>query len=288
MITMNEALHVGVRNSRRLAGRAKLAAASVDGTAPTAVVAAVKKAAFGRPSPEERRWIERIELLRRLLETSPEELTLTDLGAGAGAKFDSGEAQTAHVVVKTLGAMTRSSSPPRWAYLLFRLVRELRPASVLELGSCVGVSASYQAAALELNGQAGRLISLEGADVLALRSQRTLEELGLRDRAEVRPGRFVETLGGAADDLAPIDLAFIDGHHVETATLEYAETILERASDEATLIFDDIHWSDGMRSAWSRIEADDRYALTLDLRKLGIAVVSKTAGSRANLRAGYY
>ena len=43
-----------------------------------------------------------------------------------------------------------------------RLVRELRPHSCLELGTGVGVSAGYQAAAMELNG-VGRLLTLDGS-----------------------------------------------------------------------------------------------------------------------------
>ena len=92
------------------------------------------------------------------------------------ARYDTGEPDPVNIAIRTLGDMTRSSTSPRWAYLLFRLIRELRPESVLEMGSCVGISACYQAAALELNG-AGKLLTLEGAPVLAARTARSIEEL---------------------------------------------------------------------------------------------------------------
>jgi predicted O-methyltransferase YrrM len=287
MVSLSPLLHTAVRNSRRVQGRIKISSVDVDGAAPTAVVRALKQAAVGRPSAQERAWISRIELMRKLLLTSPEPLELVDFGAGTAHRFDTGAAETVNVVSKTLGAMTLSSKPPRWAYLLFRLVRELRPESVLEMGACVGISAAYEAAALELNGT-GRLLTLEGAPPLAERSSHTLAELGLAGRAEVRLGRFSETLTGAVAELAPVGLAFIDGHHIETATLDYMEELLGSIADEAVIVFDDVNWSDGMRNAWSAIVADPRFALTVDLRSVGIAVVSRSTTSSRALTIPYY
>lgn len=287
MKSVSALVHVGARNSRRLRGRVKLASVHVDGIAPSAVVRAVQKAAVGRPSDEERQWLTRIELMRSLLLTSPVPLELADLGAGAGARFDDGNSEQPKIVRKTLGEMTLSSKPRRWAYLLFRILREFKPDTVLEMGACVGISASYQAAALEVNGT-GRIVTLEGAKPLAEHSARTLAELDLDDRAEVRLGRFSDTLGDAISDLKPVGFAFIDGNHVEGATIDYMEVVTAAAADEAVLVFDDINWSDGMRSAWKRIAADERFALTLDLRSVGIAVVSKSATRLVSSSVPYY
>ncbi|MGO7983643.1 class I SAM-dependent methyltransferase, partial [Rhizobium johnstonii] len=100
--------------------------------------------------------------------------------------------------------------------------------------------------------------SLEGSDFLAARSAKTLAELGLSEVGSVRVGEFGATLDDAIRDLEPLDWAFIDGNHVEEATVSYAETLLHHTSSEALLVFDDINWSEGMRHAWSRIVADDR------------------------------
>lgn len=287
MKSVSALVHVGARNSRRLRGRVKLVSVHVDGIAPSAVVRAVQKAAVGRPSDDERQWLTRIELMRSLLLTSPVPLELADLGAGAGARFDDGNSEQPKIVRKTLGEMTLSSKPRRWAYLLFRILREFKPDTVLEMGACVGISASYQAAALQVNGT-GRIVTLEGAKPLAERSARTLAELDLDDRAEVRLGRFSDTLGDAISDLKPVGFAFIDGNHVEGATIDYMEVVTAAAADEAVLVFDDINWSAGMRSAWKRIAADERFALTLDLRSVGIAVVSKSATRRVSSSVRYY
>ena len=261
---------------RRVRGRVQLRGLTTSGTAPTAVLTALRHALHERPSPEEAAWIRQIEQLRRSLLASSEPLEMVDFGAGPAHRFDTGEYDTANIARRTLGKMTRSSKPPRWAYLLFRLVRELRPENVLELGACVGISACYQAAALQLNG-GGRLVTLEGASVLAARSATSIKELGLEHRASVTEGRFTDVLDDVLDDLDPVELAFVDGHHVEAATLDYAERIMTVSAEEAVFIFDDIHWSRGMTRAWSAIAADPRFSFTLDLQTLGIAVISASA-----------
>ena len=139
---------------------------------------------------------------------------------------------------------------------------------MIELGSCVGISASYQAAALELNG-AGRLVTLEGAEALAERTARSLDEMGLSHRASVRIGRFSDTLDDVLKELEPVGIAFIDGHHIEQATVQYMEQIAAYAGPESLLIFDDINWSEGMRKAWRTIADDPRFALTVEMRSIG-------------------
>jgi predicted O-methyltransferase YrrM len=283
-----QALHTVKQQGRRLQGRYQLKGVEGNGIAPARVIAGVRAATLAR-SQEEKDWAKRIETLRALMLLSPEPLTITDYGAGKGAVLDTGsttEAPAVHTSVRTLSDMTRSSKKPHWARLLFNVIRSLQPETAIELGSCVGISASYQAAALQLNGH-GRLVTLEGAEPLAARSERTLAELGLDKWASVRLGQFAETLPDVVSELAPVDYAFIDGHHTESATLDYMERILPHASEESVLVFDDIDWSPGMKKAWAQIVADPRFALTLDLGTIGFAAVSTSSTQRQSLQVSY-
>lgn len=282
-----DTVHATARTARRASGLARLHRAPVTGIAAAAVVRALRGAILNRPTPQERAWIDRIELMRRLMARSPQELTVVDFGAGVASEFDTGVSDLRHTSIRTLAQMTRASKPPEGGYLLFRLVRDLRAQTALELGACVGISASYLGAAMELNGT-GRLITLEGADVLAARSARTLEELLLDSRAEVRVGQFAETLDSAVADLAPLGLAFVDGHHVESATLDYLNAIAPAMAEESVMVFDDISWSAGMRRAWHTIEGDERFALTVDLQSVGLAVISASSTTRTSLSIPYY
>jgi predicted O-methyltransferase YrrM len=276
-----------MRRGRRARGAWQTRRTEVEGRAPAAVVAALRAATSGVPSAEEQAWIDRIESMRRSLSASTEPLVIEDFGAGRHDEETTEQQQAAgQTTTRTLGKMTASSKPPRWAYLLFRLIRELRPETGLEMGACVGISAAYQAAALELNGT-GRLLSLEGSSVLAERSTKTLQELGLDHRAAVRLGSFSDTLPGAAAELAPLDWAFVDGHHAEGPTVAYAEQLLPFLSKEAVVVFDDINWSPGMRRAWKQIQADERFSMTVDLRSVGLAVVTNTPPARRSLAISF-
>lgn len=258
----------------------------VEGSTATAVMTALRKATIGRPTAEEAAWIDRIERMRSSLAASIEPLKIEDFGAGKRDEDNTQETRTVSTTTRTLGDMTASSKPPRWAYLLFQLTREFRPETALELGACVGISAAYQSAAMELNGT-GRLLSLEGSSVLAQRSAQTIKDLGLADRASVRVGPFADTLADSVMKMRPLQWAFLDGHHAEAATMEYTEVILPQLASEAIVIYDDINWSPGMRSAWQRVVADPRYSLTVDLRSVGLAVASSQIATKRAVSIPY-
>jgi predicted O-methyltransferase YrrM len=184
---------------------------------------------------------------------------------------------------KTVSDICRNTSrSPLWGRLLFRLVREAQPSNCLELGTSVGISTAYQAAALQLNG-AGAITSLEGAEAVVEVARRNLDDLGLT-RAQIVPGRFDDTLESVLASNASIDYAFIDGHHEKNATLSYFEEISSSSDDGAILLFDDIAWSRGMRSAWSTIRSDSRVRLSVDLFKIGLCVLGQRRDRRHDFR----
>jgi predicted O-methyltransferase YrrM len=125
----------------------------------------------------------------------------------------------------------------------------------VELGTCVGVSSAYQAAALAMNGR-GRLVTLEGYAKLAEVARENFASLGLGNGAVVL-GMFTPPLGPDVQR-EPEDYASVYGHHDEAATQRYFEMLLDAADDDALCVFDDINWSPGMQRAWRRIAAHER------------------------------
>ncbi len=230
------------------------------GRALAAVEAAARATAMHQAAPDERAWMERIEGVRAQLEAS------TAAAERAGSQT-------------TVGEITRTASKkPLWASLLFRLVRGLQPERCIEMGTCVGISGAYQAAALEING-GGRLVTLEGYELLVSVARGTFTRLGLA-QVEVRGGRFENTLEQALVDLEPVDYVFVDGHHQEEPTLTYFEQIVPHLSDCATLVFDDIAWSEGMARAWARLVADERVTVAVDMGTIGICLLSRVPAPR--------
>ncbi len=248
------------------------------------LASALRETLTNHLTPEERQWVARIESQRKRLHASSAEIAIQDYGAGApDLDLTDGAMSQGRQVTATVGEICRNASKPYfWSLLLFKLVRAFRPAVCVELGTSLGISAAYQAAALMLN-QRGRLVTLEGAEPLVTRAQMLLHELGL-ENARVVLGRFQDTLDQILDDLKSIEYAFIDGHHDEKATLTYFEKIWPFLSRKAVLVFDDISWSSGMQRAWRAILTDRRVNMAVDLRTMGICIVDKGSESKRGLR----
>jgi predicted O-methyltransferase YrrM len=233
---------------------------------------ALRASATGRLSREERVRLRRIEALRSRLLQDSTELTVKDYGAGSGDEtLEESDMARGRTKTLTVGEACGFSKPRPWARLLFHLVRELEPEVCVEMGTCVGISAAYQATALKLNGH-GRLITMEGAGPLARVSRENLVGLGL-DTVQVVTGRFQDALGDVLEEYAPVDFVFVDGHHDEHATLRYFEQALPHLEPGAVLVFDDIAWSAGMARAWSSVADHPDVNLAVSLGAMGLCVV---------------
>lgn len=207
----------------------------------------VAKVALAMATSSRCRWERRIEARRRHL--------------------DADDTEADDVVVGDHS--TRGSTRAWQAKFLYALTRHLRPASVVEMGTAVGISGSYIAGALADVGR-GRLITLEGRPALADVARATFSELGLDGVVEVRTGWFDDTLEGALSDAAPVGLVFVDGNHHADPTLQYFELILPHLADNAVLVFDDIAWSDEMTETWATIRSDPRTMFSMGLGSIGV------------------
>jgi predicted O-methyltransferase YrrM len=245
---------------RAVADRATMLAAAArlgdrtEADSAAALSRALRATATGRFTAAERDWIERVERRRRRI-------------ASVERGRPSDELRT---------ACPYWSIPRVWGRFLHRLVRELAPVSCLELGVGVGVSAAYQAAALELNGR-GELLALDREESLAEVARQGFSELGLDRRVTLRMGPIGETLGPAAADAAPVDYAYIDAEHTEEATVENFERLLPHLREGAVVVVDDIRADPGMERAWARIGGNQGAALALGLRRVGVVVAGRTS-----------
>jgi predicted O-methyltransferase YrrM len=235
-------------------------------------------------APEEQAWVARIERLRAELQASTDPVAWLDHGAGTPESNRTPAAMHAGVeVTQPLGEVcTIASKSPFWCSVLFRIVRALRPRACVEMGTAVGISAAYQAAALTLNGL-GTLTTLEGGAALADVARDTLRRLGL-DTATVVAGRFADTLGEILRSRGPVDYVFVDGHHDGEATLAYFEQMVPCLAPTAVVILDDIAWSRSMRAAWRTLVEDERVRLAVDLGPLGLCVVDDSIARRRVFR----
>lgn len=203
-----------------------------------------------------------IEKVRTQLLNNTKELKIVDFGAGSYT--------LQHNVRKVSKIAASSLSPRKYAQLLYRIVKSFKPQNILEMGTSLGISASYMA----LANPNARCISLEGDPSIADIAKQTITQCGVNN-VEVRVGNFEQTLIPTLQDLGQVNFAFIDGNHQKEATINYFETILPFCNEHTILVFDDIYWSKGMMEAWQYIIAHSSVSISIDICKLGFVFFRK-------------
>jgi predicted O-methyltransferase YrrM len=179
---------------------------------------------------------------------------------GAGSAISKTNKRTVSEIVRS------AAKTERLGRLLFRIANYYQPKTMIELGTSAGLSSAYLASAIPNS----KLITIEGSPAIAEIAKKNFSTLGLSN-IELMTGNFDDILPKVLKDQPTIDLAFIDGNHRKQPTLNYFNLLIQHISDFSVLIFDDIHWSSDMESAWQEIKNDERVMLTVDLFFLGIA-----------------
>lgn len=199
----------------------------------------------------------RIEAVRTNLLLDQRKLTVDDFGAGSSRRKHKEE--TVSVIAG------RSLSSKKFGRLLFRLAHFYQARQIIELGSSLGISASYLASA---NG--GSLVNtLEGSAVIAGIAAETFNTLGLNNII-LNIGKFEDTIGDLMITDFGADLVFLDGNHRKKPVLDYFEQILGNMAASSLIIIHDIHWSREMEEAWAVIKKHPRVKLTVDIFSAGL------------------
>lgn len=198
-----------------------------------------------------------IENLRESLLKDNRIISVTDLGAGS---------QINNKRNKKIKSIAKNAlKPKKLAQLLHRLAKEFKPAILLELGTCLGVTTAYFSKALPN----GNVISMEGCPETAKVAQQNWDKLAL-ENVEVIVGNFDDTLPEVIEKQEQLDFVFIDGNHRKEATLNYFNLCLPKVHENSVIIFDDIYWSSGMQEAWEHIKAHPDVTVTIDLFWIGL------------------
>ncbi len=185
-----------------------------------------------------------------------------------GARAENRPYKTSLVKVGKL--VRQRSQPKKQARLLYRLARYFQPQSLLEFGTAAGFSTAYLKAAVPHS----KMISMEGCASLGDVASNNLKHLGIKN-VEISIGHFDSVLPGVLERTDRLDLVFFDGNHRQEPTLDYFNRCCDRAHENTLFIFDDIHWSRGMETAWNKIQNDPRVSLTVDIFWFGLVFFRK-------------
>ena len=206
---------------------------------------------------------ERVEARRRKLLASDAVISVADFGAGSHT--GAGRQRRVADIART------AAKPPHLAQLLFRLANHFRPATILELGTSLGLTTAYLASA----DSRSRVVTFEGCPNTATVARDTFAALGLCN-IELVEGNLDETLAPTLAALTkPLDFVFFDGNHRYEPTLRYFEQCLTHRTDSSVFVLDDIHWSPDMERAWEVIKSHPDVTLTVDLFYIGLVFFRK-------------
>lgn len=205
---------------------------------------------------------DQVETLRRQLLADNTQLKVEDFGAGSAIN---------NTHQRPIARIARNAAKTRkFSQLLFRIAHYYQPATVLELGTSLGISTAY----MSLANPAARVITGEGSTVVAEQANNNFRQLALRNIEQVT-GNFDDTLPGILQQTPAIDLVFMDGNHRLEPTLRYFEQLLPHTTEYSIIIVDDIHWSEGMEQAWEQIKRHAAVTLTIDLFFIGLVFFRK-------------
>ena len=200
---------------------------------------------------------DKIEALRAALLKQDEKISVEDFGAGS-ALDPSRERRISDIA-------RHAAKPPKFGRLLYRIAQHYRVTNVLELGSSLGLSTAYLAAAPGVK----QVITMEGSTAIAEKASQHFERLSLQNVGIVQ-GNFDHTLAGVLQKGPKAELVFFDGNHRKEPTLRYFRQCLAGAGENDIFIFDDIHWSAEMEDAWGEICHDEAVTCSIDLFFVGI------------------
>jgi predicted O-methyltransferase YrrM len=200
---------------------------------------------------------EQVALVRRHMLRDITELAVTDYGAGSGV--DRGSNRKISSIAK------HALKPPKYANLLYRMVRYFEPEAILELGTSLGTTTAL----LAMANPAANVITMEGASAVAAVAAKNFNALNIHNIRQIT-GNFDETLPELASGTTRFDFIFLDGNHRYEPTMRYFNLLLPVVHEYTVVVMDDIHWSSEMEIAWGECRNHPAVTLSIDLFFIGI------------------
>ena len=174
---------------------------------------------------------------------------------------------------RTVSDIARSvSSGPHKCRILMRLTDYFKPASILELGTALGISSAY----LAISKHVSHVSTMEGSTALYELAKEFCS--GLNHKIELINTSFEDGLAQLSALNKKFDFIYIDGDHSYESTLAYFEWSKRALNPNGIIVIDDIYWSSDMKAAWKEIRESPDYNLTVDFFYAGLVTNSDKLG----------
>ncbi|WP_462280545.1 O-methyltransferase [Salinivirga cyanobacteriivorans] len=206
------------------------------------------------------RWIAE---MRKELENNT--LLLSEGSKGEGSKVK----ETQYIRAGRLAR--RSGLPEKYIRLLVKLTNYLSLESVLELGTCCGLTSACLA-----KGKEQMMVhTIEGNYDRYQFALSMFTKWGVPNIA-IENEYFIDVLDRFSKYDARFDMVFMDGDHAYKPTIQYFEKLIHLLNKNGVIVVDDIYWSPGMTKAWKAIQNHPSVTVTIDLYRFGLVFLHRS------------
>lgn len=209
--------------------------------------------------------------IRNQLLKDETEIEVDDFGAGS-ANFKGNKR-----LVKTIAA--KGISSVKQCELLYRLINYLKPETIIELGTSLGLTSMY----LSLSNSKAKVYTIEGSKELSDFAKLLSKNNNITNCTFINE-KFDDALPRLLNELSSVDLLYVDGNHTYESTLNYFKTAKEKCSNDSVFIFDDIYWNKNMFKAWEEIKHDATVTLSIDAFYFGIVFFKQEVKQKVDLK----
>nr|HMP31339.1 class I SAM-dependent methyltransferase [Saprospiraceae bacterium] len=197
-----------------------------------------------------------LENIRRSYLTSSESIVFEDYGAGS-QKLNANK-RMVHEIAK------HGVSSEYQCRVLFNLVNYLKPQRSLELGTSLGLASMYMASARKKS----IVDTVEAnADLVKIASHNATK-LNLSN-INFHQNTFDAILKNISSNIT-YDFIYLDGNHTYESTIGYMQKLQHNMTNKAVVMIDDIHWSEGMYSAWNLLSRQDSVQASIETSYFGL------------------
>lgn len=197
--------------------------------------------------------VQEIESYRKKLLDSDQIIEVYDLGAGS---------KKVNTLYRKVADITKYSTSSKKFALLYQFFCLQTPANtVLELGTCMGITSRYMSLATK-----GKVYTFEGSENI---QSVAIPENGYKN-IEFILGNINKELPTLLEKISVVDFALIDASHTYEDTIQYFELLLEKVTSTSIIAIGDIYWSKEMNKAWQEIKSHQAVKLSFDFYECGI------------------
>lgn len=177
---------------------------------------------------------------------------------GAPSKVDSNRKRKVSSIAKY------GTSSRRYSQLFHSLGTYFEHQNIWELGTSLGINTLYLASIPNAN-----VVTFEGCGETLELAKKNFSRFEKKNITLIE-GNLDETLFNELGKTRELDLVFFDANHRYDPTLRYFEACSTKSHASSLFIFDDIHWSVEMKSAWQEIIRHPMSRITIDLFQVGL------------------